>query len=187
MTVCIAAKCADGIIFGISDRMLTSGDIQFEPRATNKVLILTSSIVAMTAGDAAFNAEILRQVSAEVDSLVHAAPTEWLAVKDVAEMYAKYRNLGKLRRAEAKLLAPLGLDRATFIASQQQMNPDLVDRIAREMINYEVPYTSAIFTGVDGRGSTIYAVNDGEISCQDAVGFAVIGAALAPATCACFA
>jgi len=53
MTVCIAAVCEGNILIGASDRMLTSGDIQFQP-PTTKIYTFTTSINVMTSGDAGF-------------------------------------------------------------------------------------------------------------------------------------
>jgi hypothetical protein len=70
MTVCIAArakmipKAGDtvgqpvDVIVAAADRMLTAGDVQFEPSAGTKIFTLSSSIFMMTAGDAALQAEI---------------------------------------------------------------------------------------------------------------------------------
>jgi hypothetical protein len=62
VTVCIAARSEMSIV-GVSDRMLTSGDIQFDPSATPKLTVLTNSIAVMQSGDAAFNTEIMREVN----------------------------------------------------------------------------------------------------------------------------
>src|SRR6266853_1595139 len=87
VTVCIAAICENGKLIGASDRMLTAGDIQFEPQQS-KLVQLTSSMVAMIAGDSALQAEILYGVREEVARKIDADPTRWLRVSDVAEMYS---------------------------------------------------------------------------------------------------
>ena len=69
MTVCVAALCEYRIIFGVSDRMLTAGDIQFEP-ATSKIHGLTTSIGMMASGDASFKDEILQSVHAELSAMI---------------------------------------------------------------------------------------------------------------------
>ena len=61
MTVCIAAICNNSVIFGASDRMLTAGDIQFEPQL-QKNYLLTSKIVIQVAGDASVQAEVVQLV-----------------------------------------------------------------------------------------------------------------------------
>jgi hypothetical protein len=78
VTVCIAARAKmiptassavgqpDDVIVAAADRMLTSGDVQFEPSAGTKIFSLTNSIFMMTAGDAALQAEITGMVSREI-------------------------------------------------------------------------------------------------------------------------
>jgi hypothetical protein len=68
MTVCIAAR-AERIVIGATDRMLTAGDVQFEPSAGSKIILLSSSIFMMTAGDAALQAEISGMVLKEISDL----------------------------------------------------------------------------------------------------------------------
>ena len=173
MTVCIAARCRD-IVFGASDRMLTSGDIQFESPA-QKIIPLTRSIITMTSGETPFQGEILREVSLEVTTQVAQRPDTWLFVKDVVELYVQKYNERKRKRAEWAILAPLNLDQETFLAQQKNMDSALVDSIAKDLINYTVPTVSVIITGIDNLGAHIYVVHDGDPSCQDAVGFAAIG------------
>ena len=47
VTVCIAARSGPNLI-GASDRMLTSGDIQFEPTLTSKLTQITTSLAVFT-------------------------------------------------------------------------------------------------------------------------------------------
>src|SRR5258708_38789886 len=65
VTVCISAR-SGAIVMGASDRMLTSGDIQFEPPLTSKLTLPTSSIGILQAGHAAFHSDIMCGVLAEV-------------------------------------------------------------------------------------------------------------------------
>lgn len=175
MTVCVAARCSAGAVFGIADRMITSGDIQFEPTHTHKAIAVTTSIVAMTAGDATYSVDIMERVRLEVSQHLIDHPAVWMGVRQIAEMYVKHRNEIKLERAEANLLAPLGLNRHSFITNQQMLTPELANRLTTEMINFAMPSVSAILTGVDPTGSHIYVVRDQNISCHDSVGFAAIG------------
>lgn len=61
MTVGIAAV-SQGMLFLASDRMLTAGDIQFQP-ASHKTLFLTNSIAILFSGQTAFHAEVVQEVS----------------------------------------------------------------------------------------------------------------------------
>jgi hypothetical protein len=155
--------------------MLTSGDIQFEPPLTSKLTQLTTSLAVMQSGDAAFHSEIMWGVISEVQERVKAYPNEWWLASDVADLYIKYRNAAKLKRAEAEILSLLGLTRDTFISNQQQINNGVAEQITRDFINYEVPYVSVLIVGVDPLGPHIFVVDNGVISWNDVIGFAAIG------------
>lgn len=99
----------------------------------------------------------------------------WWLVQDVADLYSHYYSEAKVNRAETAILAPLGLNRATFIERQQQMSSSLVNQLAHQMVNYELPAVEAIITGADPTGPHIYVAENSEISCEDMVGFASIG------------
>lgn len=175
MTVCVAAICDYHTIIAASDRMLTAGDVQFEPQQS-KVVTLSSSIAAMTAGDSGMQAEIFQYVRAEVTRRIEAEPNNWWAIRDVADLYSQYCGRVRLKRAEGSILAPLGLTAETFISRQQQLAPALVNQIATELINFVAPGVSAIIAGVDGTGAHIYVAENATITCHDSVGFAAIGA-----------
>lgn len=178
MTVCVAAICNhnQGIIFGASDRMLTAGDIEFEPAQT-KLWHLTASIVAMSAGeDMSMQMEILYDVQQEVSKKVAADRSKWLNVRDVANMYRAFYNEARLKRSAADILAPLGLDHQSFLLSQKDMSKDLISQLATELINFETPDLETIFAGVDETGAHLYIAHNAHISCRDGVGFAAIGA-----------
>jgi len=182
VTICVATmsllKAADQnvgwVIVGASDRMITAGDTQFEPPQT-KITQLTNSIVVMTAGDTATQTEILYQIQADVTKRIISDPTNWWPVKDVAELYVRYYKETKLKRAENAILAPLGLDRVSFLARQAQMADHLVTDLAKELINFDDLDVEAIVTGIDPTGPHIYVVEDGYLSCEDTAGFAAIG------------
>ena len=83
MTVCIAARAGPNLI-GASDRMLTSGDIQFEPPHTSKLINPTNSLALMQAGDAALNTEILVELNQFVIDRVKTDPDTWVRVSAAA-------------------------------------------------------------------------------------------------------
>lgn len=176
MTVCVAAMCDQaGVVVGAADRMLTSGDIEFEPPQT-KIVALTSSIAALVAGDAAFQIEIMSRVQAEISEHLKVDPKVWLTVAEVSKMYEKHYAAVRRSQAEFRILAPLGLDSNSFIDRQRLMNSELVQKLASELLNFEVPETATIVTGVDTDGAHIYTARNGIISCDDVVGFSAIGA-----------
>ena len=161
-------------IIGASDRMLTSGDIQFEPQQP-KIIQLTTSIFIMVAGDSSMQAEIIQNVRFEVNKRIATEPDNWWDVRDVANLYSHYYNDARFKRAEKNILSLLGLDNNTFIAKQKEMDSGLVRQLATELINYEAPRISAIFAGIDNSGAHIYVADNENVSCQDLVGFAAIG------------
>jgi hypothetical protein len=174
VTVCVAAIFNGTSVVGASDRMLTAGDIEFEPQQS-KVFQLTSSISVMVAGDSSLQMEIILNVKNEVNNRIDENPKEWWSVKDIAELYEKYYLQARTKRAESKILAPLGIDHNTFVSRQREMDSGLVQQIAAELINFQLSAVEAIFTGVDNSGIHIYVVSNGHTTCQDAVGFAAIG------------
>jgi hypothetical protein len=174
MTVCIAAMCEGGIIFGAADRMKTAGDVQFEPPMPKKFHI-TNSIVVMTAGDALFHGEILGELCGVIYERVKAEPDNWWKVKDVAELYAYFHNATKQRRAENAILVPLGLNRENFISRQSEMSNEFIASITKELLNFNMPLASSIITGIDANGPHIYRLDNDKISCWDHIGFVSIG------------
>lgn len=174
MTVCVAAICDDNKVVGAADRMLTSGSIQFQPEQT-KLVQLTSSIVAMIAGDMSVHAELLAKVQRSINDRIAAEPNNWWSVADIASLYESEYSRLRRRLAERDLLEPLGLDLDSYIGRQRELSGDLVSKIATELINYQLPVTELIFAGVDEGGPHIYSVGNGKATCQDGVGFAAIG------------
>ena len=174
MTVCVAAICGPGTVFGASDRMLTAGDVQFEPTQP-KIWQLTTSIAVMVAGDSSLQVEILQAVGKDVKTRIEAEPTNWWMVKDAAELYSQHYCEIRCKRSQRTILSRFGLDHGTFISRQQQMSEVLVRQLATELIKFSMPSVSAIFAGVDPAGTHIYVADDANIECLDTVGFAAIG------------
>ena len=166
--------CDVNTILGASDRMVTAGDVQFQPPQP-KIWQLTTSIVAMIAGDIPLQTEILIELTAEVNRRIKANPQDWLNVKDVADLYSHYYSDIRRRKAEKRILHPLGLDSNTYISRQKEMSPELVSKVANELVNFELPVVEVIFSGIDTSGGHLYIVRDGSVTCEDQIGFAVIG------------
>lgn len=175
MTVCVAAIFQGSGIIGASDRMLTAGDIEFEP-AVPKRLFLSSSCIALFAGDAYSQAEILQSVREEVSKRIAEAPDQWLRIRDIAAIYARERARIVRELAEMRVLIPFGLSMADYLARQNEFSSDFVRDIANELVNFESPEVEAIITGVDELGPHIFTVDEAGVKCCDSVGFASIGA-----------
>jgi hypothetical protein len=179
VTVCIAAR-AENVIIGVSDRMLTSGDVQFEPYSGQKIVPLTNSIFIMTAGDAGLHALIANPVMQEIGNRVRADSKNWWLVREVADLFISQYNSVRNKRAEDAILRPLYLDQSSFIANQAILNDRLANDVAKELLNFGMPIISLIVAGVDPTGAHIYAIQHGdtgalESTCLDGVGFATIG------------
>lgn len=176
MTVCVAAICDGGsYVVGAADRMLTAGDIEFEPQQA-KIWQLTRSVGVLVAGDSAIQTEVLRAVEAVVNQRIQEQPENWWMLHDVADLYREHYNKLRLKRAESRLLAPLGLDAGSFIRRQRELEPSLAQQLAAELTNFRLSPTGAIIFGADPTGVHIFVANGGETTCQDAIGFAAIGA-----------
>jgi hypothetical protein len=174
VTVCVAAR-AGNVVVGATDRMLTAADIQFEPSAGAKLLVLSSSLFMMTAGDSSLQAEIAGMVLRDVTERINQAPENWWRVSEVADLYVKHYNDLRNKRAEHSILAPLGLTLKSFQSEQQSMSEDLVNGLAKELLNFELPSVGTIFGGLDPTGAHIYVVHENEPNCYDGVAFASIG------------
>jgi len=173
MTVCIAAIAGKAVI-GASDRLVTAGDVQFQPK-TPKIKALTNSIVAMTAGDAWLQSEILTEVVAEVQASVTADPHKWLPVRSIADLYCDRWAEVKRHRAEHAVLKPLGLTTEQFLQEQAQMDDKAVEELQHALIGFGLPETACLVTGIDSTGPHIFAIYDGVPMQTDSVGFAAIG------------
>ena len=187
MTVCVAAIAEKSTVIGVSDRMLTAGDIQFEPGQA-KMWNFTSSIWALVAGDIAIQSEIMKRVNIETQRRMVADPKPWLLVKDLANIYCQEFRTFRRERAEAEILSPLGLDFKSFFERQSTMHGDVVATITNKLADYDFPeLLEAIFIGIDTDGPVsfpkgdlrafpqIYVTEGDKLSWPSTVGFAAIG------------
>jgi hypothetical protein len=174
VTVCIAAIYEQSGVFSASDRMITSGDIQFEP-PVEKVRYLTSSCLIMFAGDASMQAEIIHETQAIIAEKIRLNPTDWLTIKSMAETYQEQIDLAIRRRAERRILSPFGLTSDSYLSRQQESGDGFVRDLSREILNYQGPAMDGIVCGVDASGPHIFTVDNHSVSCRDHVGFASIG------------
>lgn len=177
MTVCIAAlfqwTYAPGdtglVALTTSDRMITAGDIEYEPPQF-KTSFLSQHIHIMVSGDYGSHSEALMMlhVAAKENSSIdaHAA----------ALLYADSLQKLRLREATRAILAPLGMTTTDFLERQGQMAPSLVTDLFNQMQAFRGPPTEAIIVGSSGQRSDIYLIDQsGALSCQSDVGFAAIG------------
>jgi len=171
MTVCIASLSKEGYIVGASDRMVTYDGLTFEPPLA-KIWLVTSSIVIMTSGDSALQAETLNLLQKHIDNRT----TSWspVTVREVGEIYVKCRNAIISYRSENAVLSKFGLTHQSFLSIQKTLSFEFVDEIRREISNYKAPATSTIITGWDGN-SRLYTIHGNEINDCMKIGYATIG------------
>ena len=181
VTVCIAAIYNYNAILGASDRMVTGGygDITFEP-PISKIFQLTNSIAVMTAGDQNIQTQVLQKTSKIIIEKINANPTQWLDISDVAEIYSKCFYDLRNKLIENNVLSKYNLTFDSFIAEQKKMSEKFIDMITANIKRYENDFSRSqgietIITGVDNNGPHIYIVINGEVSCNDKLGFASIG------------
>jgi 20S proteasome alpha/beta subunit len=69
----VAALAEKSVLIGASDRMLTAGDVEFEPEQS-KIWLISPSICALIAGDAGVQAELFKRVHTQVIDWIVADP-----------------------------------------------------------------------------------------------------------------
>src|SRR5438876_6829949 len=89
VTICVAAICKGYApneqlyaVVGAADRMITSGDIEFEPEHV-KIVRVTNSVFLLLAGDSALQTEIIQGLWKVVHDRITAEPQNWWKVKDI--------------------------------------------------------------------------------------------------------
>lgn len=170
MTVCIAAICETGTIIGASDRMMTSGDVEFEPdldsiqkpdlppqisrtfNANTKIYPITTSIVFMTAGDSGFQSEIIQDVIGVINQQVAHDKTRWISVKEMVDIYLNSYNEAKAKRAQQLVFAPYGLTKKEFLSQSGKISTQIVSEIIKKIEQFDsyFPQSHGIETIIAG-------------------------------------
>ena len=186
MTICVAAIAENSIVVGASDRMLTAGDVEFEPEQS-KIWCFSPSLVALVSGDATIQGGLLSLVHKQVQTWINADPNKWVNVRDVATLYSKYYRESLRVHAEADILAPFGLDTSSFLSPQSRIRREIVADIAERLAVYDFSTVQeTIFLGLDTDGPVspkgeplvypqIYATHGAYVSKMNSVGFVAIG------------
>ncbi len=175
MTVCIAAICDEKAVVGASDRMITAGGVvEYEPNET-KIWRFTPSVLALVAGDILVHTEVYSVVFQIVQDRVTKEPDNWWGVKDVAELYSAAYSRLRQKRASREILERFGLNEEGFIKRQQELSPTFIKYIQEKLDAFDIGDIDAVITGVDKDGPHIYTVRNASITCQDSIGFSVIG------------
>jgi hypothetical protein len=165
------------MIYAASDRMLSTDEIAYEPESS-KIWVITTAITALWSGDAALQAEVLGLVRRDVQALLsdEESPPDWFNVSAIVDLYVAHWTAVKRKRAALSFLAPLGLALEAFVGGNHGLPTGAAENLASALVNYQLPSTSCIVTGVDHTGSHIWQIHDGMATCADATAFASIGA-----------
>ena len=151
------------------DRMLTAGDVQYEP-AKLKLAQMTNSVIALVAGDYPLHSQTIIDARKLVQHSTDKSP------ENVARLYGKAIQRIKQREAEDVYLSPLGMNSDTFIAQQKEMSDAFIDRITNQLQSYQGEDVETLVIGSDGERVHLYLVDSKGIAhCMNDVGFAAIG------------
>jgi hypothetical protein len=181
VTVCIAAMFRWNYASGrqpddwgwaaltMSDRMITAGDVQYEPRQL-KFATVSDRVMILVAGDFSVHSQAVRATMQQTATIQSPTP------ENVAMIYGRAIQSIKRRHAEDLYLAPLGLNTDTFLAQQREMATSFVDRLTSQMQEHVGPEVEAIIVGLDGSHMRIFTVDSqGVAHCWDDIGFAAVG------------
>jgi len=172
VTICIGVICDSGKkAIVAADRMVTARGLSIEFEGEErKIIPLSDSSVAMTAGDALIHAEILGNAKAEIRSKsVSQVPQ---IVEMVKESFVEERK----KRFEEKALRPRGITLEEFYGGRQRgLDANIIMRLDRQLEDAKLDL-QVIVAGVDQNGGHVYALVDpGTAQCFNGLGFCGIG------------
>lgn len=184
MTVCVAtlfrwnyAPTGDPVpqfkIAGLlaTDRMITAGDVKYEPQQ-QKIAQITPRVLVAVAGDLSIHSQAILDTRKTIEGSPDQSPG------NVAKVYGRSIQHIKQSRAEDLYLSPLGMNSDTFIAQQKDMSDSFVDRITSQLQSYQGDDVEALVMGADSNNQDVflYTVDtQGIAHFMNDVGFAAIG------------
>ncbi len=153
----------------ISDRMITVGDIQYEPNQV-KFGALCDNVFLSIAGDYALHSQAFKETRSHLKGRKTASPY------DVATIYGRCIQRIKHKEAEDLYLAPLGMNMDTFISQQRELSETFVENVINQMQSYKGDDVEALIVGLENNSAQLYHVDSrGTCLCLDDVGYGVIG------------
>ncbi len=172
MTVCIAAICCHGrSVVVASDTMVTNTgiSIEFEHRGS-KIIELSPTCAAMTAGDALAHTELFGMVRQELSEL--RSPSVFQIVDQIKKCYKAVRHQEICER----VLGPRGFGKLEdFYRLQNHLIQEIVFTIQAQIDRYDYGL-QILVAGATPCGAHIYGVSDpGTSQCYDAINFHAIG------------
>jgi hypothetical protein len=174
LSVCVATISNNEVVLGATDKMITAGDIQYQPNSS-KIWLFTNAIAALVAGDIQTQKLIFDSVYISIFQNFYKTHPDKIFVKDIANNYVNQYNVEKKLFIERKILSQFGLTMESYLAKQGQMSSAFIDQISKKMDAIEFPEIETLFIGRDIVGPHIYSIFDNEIICNDSIGFAAIG------------
>lgn len=129
----------------------------------------------MTAGDSNVQIQVYLKTFEIISERIRLHPENWIPVADVASIYSEcFFNL-RAKLAENEILSPYMLNLETFIARQNEMSSDFIEKITNKIARFSIEEIETIITGIDDFGPHIFVVRNGVINCADRIGFDSIG------------
>lgn len=180
LTVCVASIYEGSAIIGAADRMITAGHIQYQP-STSKIWKITNSVAVMFAGDIQTQKVVYNSVYGVIKEKIEKNPSQWIRVKETAEIYSQKYLEEKSRSAERRILLPFGLTLESFIFKQKEMSESFVSEISDKILRFNYPDIETLIIGCDEFGPHIFSVDNDEVICHDSIGFAARGIGMAHA------
>jgi 20S proteasome alpha/beta subunit len=153
-----------------SDRMITAGDVEYEPRQL-KVAYMTPRSILLIAGQYPIHTQAIRIVAKQIEGRQDTTSPETIAV-----LYGKAIQTIRQRQAEDIFLAPLGLNTDTFAAQQRDLSERFVEKITDQLQHFDGPDIEAMVVGSDNDRSQVWSIDfRGTVRNYDDVGFHAIG------------
>lgn len=181
MTVCIAALFRFNYstdpaapdwgtaVLTASDRMITAGDVEYEPFQI-KMGQITPYVAVLIAGDYTVHSHAIKTIHDRVKGSTSYTPF------NIATMYGSAIQEIQKKMAEDSILAPLGLNTDSFLAQQKEMSDQFIANITMQLQDFRGPEVEAIIAGLENNFAHIYTVDQtGSVRSYDDVGFAAIG------------
>ncbi len=182
VTVCVATICrwnygtieqpniGHAVVLA-TDRMITAGDVEYEPEQT-KIATVAPNLIITVAGDYGYHSQAIKETLKQTDA--NSKP------QNVAAIYAQCLQAIKRKEAEDLYLAPLGLNTDTFLAQQKDMSESFIASLREQLQGHRGEEVEALIIGSDvvrdRRISRLFAIDrHGIVRCYDDVGFAAIG------------
>jgi 20S proteasome alpha/beta subunit len=164
------------LIIGASDRMITAGNIEYEP-PRSKISRITTYTVALSSGDVPIQAEVLNRTCSQFGR-VSADNPDIYSVEEIADAYGRNLVDYKSQIIERTILRPIGFTWQTYRKGYPDETPSWFKKaIMRVFQDIDLPETDTIIAGVDETGAHLFVIDaNGYSSRLDSIGFASIGA-----------